>query len=77
MKSEVYAFGFLIYEILTRGALGHPFEARLDQTIDVNHQYEYLREFIQDEQNSPSRREGSAVFLITLPNFKSKAVGKF
>lgn len=52
MASEVYGFGFLIYEIITRCNPAHPFDGRLNEDALVRNSFRYLKEFVQD----PERR---------------------
>ena len=52
MKSEVYTFGFLMFEILTRGCPRHPLEERIQKPRN-NEEIEMLKMYIQDETHSP------------------------
>ena len=59
MASEVYGFGFLIYEIITRCNPAHPFDGRLNEDALVRNSFRYLKEFVQD----PERRVRNLIFI--------------
>ena len=59
MKSEVYTFGFLMFEILTRGCPGHPLEERIQKPRNEG-EIVMLKNYIQDENHSPK----SSLFAV-------------
>ena len=52
MKSEVYTFGFLMFEILTRGCPRHPLEERIQKPRN-DEEIIMLKNYIQDEIHTP------------------------
>ena len=52
IKSEVYSFGFLMYEILTRGCPAHPLEGRISNPRSET-EIAILKNYVQDESHSP------------------------